>query len=578
MITKKFKSIISKTRNQMLLGFVLVMAIVLIIAQLSTFFSLSKQLKEDSEKYITTIIEQMEGRINAFLEEINNKTLELSLNQDVQDVLFKEKKDKEITLDDRLKIRNTFINVKTFTHMIRSINLYSLKQTIYPIENVKLSEKLNPDWIKKADRESGKLVWLGLDPNYPQDLVAIRQVRIVNDNYNKGGYLLIRVVKELLLFIEKDLSKFDSFLFYLIDKQNQVISSNNDTNLFSSTWLNKEFISLNNNMYFSVKREIEKTNWTLLILTPFSRITKGVSNLKNILLFAGITGTILFVILSIFLSSLITRPVRKMMTAMRHDVDGLLKFNPESYFNHEINELNKNYNKMVEKNNHLVKVVYEKELSKTKAEIEAIQAQINPHFLYNTLEAFYWTLVEREEDELSDLILSLSNLFRYTIKTDENDMIHLQKELNHIKRYLEIMKFRLGDRLDWDIKLEEKLSDVLIPKLTIQPLVENAIMHGIERKIDRGYVEINIKKYNQEFIKIMVKDNGKGINQSLLLKIKNCLSQDDYLDSSNSGIGLKNIKKRLQCNYGDKARLEIESKENKGTSVELIIPERRKKE
>ncbi len=571
MLTNHIKLFLSKTRNQMLIGFIIVMTIVLIIAQLSNYFILSRQLREDSRKYIKAIIGQMQVRLNDFLKEIDNETLELSLNRDIQEILYKSKFGEEISLREKFRIRDIFINFKTFSPMIKSIDLHSLNKTIYPIDNVKLSKKYNPNWLEKADKANGKLVWIGLDPIYPQDLVAVREVRIINDKYKKGGYILIRIVKELLLYIDKDLADFNDFLFYLIDSSGRVISTNNDKNLFRNDWLNKEFININNNRYFSMKQGIDRTNWTLIILSPFNRITEGTSNIIKILIIVGIIGTVLFIILSIFLSSLITRPIHKLISVMEHDSNGLLKPNPETYYNHEINELNSNYNKMVAENNHLVKVVYEKEISRTKAEIAAIQAQINPHFLYNTLEAFYWTLLEHEEEELSNLLLSLSSLFRYTINSGNDDgFIQLKAEIKHISRYLEIMRFRLGDRLEWDVNLPENYSALIIPKLTIQPLVENAIIHGIENKIGQGYIKVNVTNLSKNLIEIIVIDNGKGISKKKLLKIQDSLDSSVHLNSNN--IGLKNIHKRLQANYGDEAKLIILSKKNEGTKVKLIIP------
>ncbi|MFW5992059.1 MAG: hypothetical protein ACOCQN_02595, partial [Halanaerobiaceae bacterium] len=195
MIFEKIKYFISKTGNQMLIGFILVMTIVLLVAQLSTYFSLSRLLRKNSQKYATTIVEQLEGRLNTLLEEIDNRTLELSLDRQIQSILYSEKMGKGISLNQRLIARDIFTNVKRFSPMIKSINLYSLQQSVYPIENLKLSQRLKPEWLAEANEKSGKLVWLGLDPFHPQDLMAIRQVKIVNDKYKKGGYLLIRVVK-----------------------------------------------------------------------------------------------------------------------------------------------------------------------------------------------------------------------------------------------------------------------------------------------------------------------------------------------------------------------------------------------
>jgi len=154
---------------------------------------------------------------------------------------------------------------------------------------------------------------------------------------------------------------------------------------------------------------------------------------------------------------------------MKHAIEGELVTNPDTSSTLEIMELNHTFNQMVENTNYLIQVVYEKEIMRSRTELEALQAQINPHFLYNMLNALYWSLIEKEE--IAENVVAMSDLFRYTIShPKKDDWVTVGEELEQIERYMKLMKMRFGNRLIWRITAEEKILKVKIPKLIIQPL------------------------------------------------------------------------------------------------------------
>ncbi|MCM2531271.1 sensor histidine kinase [Neobacillus pocheonensis] len=249
---------------------------------------------------------------------------------------------------------------------------------------------------------------------------------------------------------------------------------------------------------------------------------------------------------------------------------------PEVTSSLEISELNKTYNKMVEKTNHLIQEVYEKELLRSRTELKALQAQINPHFLYNTLNALYWSLEEKGQEELAEIVITLSDLSRYTIGNSKTgEWVTICDELNHIDGYLQLIKMRLGDRLHWDISVPSEYMGVNIPKLIIQPLVENAILHGIEKTRKEGVVSITVEKQdNSSNLLITVKDNGPGIDSEALQELNLAIEHEGVSSFKGMGMALTNVNKRIKLYYAGSnlIRLRLNSEKGRGTMVMFEIP------
>ncbi|UOK63486.1 sensor histidine kinase [Paenibacillus sp. OVF10] len=280
----------------------------------------------------------------------------------------------------------------------------------------------------------------------------------------------------------------------LLDGAGEVVTSDLEINLDPKAILDSGSVVQNGEeSYIVVRQKSELTGWTLAVLTPLRETTEGVSILRTALLVSGAIGVVLFLIMSFFLSTMITRPLIRLMRAMRSAQPGAMRPNLMVSFTMEINELNDVYNQMVYRQNELTRVVHEKEVMQSRAELKALQSQINPHFLFNTLEAFYWSLEEKGDEEMARMVVAMSRLFRYIISSSQQDeWVTMADELEHAERYLQIMQMRLGERMQWEIQLSDTVRKVAIPKLLIQPLVENAILHGIESKLGPGKISIHV--------------------------------------------------------------------------------------
>ena len=226
-------------------------------------------------------------------------------------------------------------------------------------------------------------------------------------------------------------------------------------------------------------------------------------------------------------------------------------------------------------------LVYEKEILQSRAELKALQAQVNPHFLFNTMEVLYRSLRQRGDRELAEFVITLSEFFRYTISRNQRDeWVTLEEEISHIEKYLQIMRKRLGVRLSWQIRLPQQLACVPIPKLLVQPIVENAIVHGIEEKIGEGKVTIAAwRKTKEEEIIIEVADDGVGMNGQALEALSGSIHTGDVPSAKGSGFGLANVERRLRLSYRyppGTSSIQIDSREGEGTRVRITIPRERR--
>jgi two-component system, sensor histidine kinase YesM len=563
-------------RNQILAIFLLVMMIVLSIVSIMVYKQVGSLMKNNAESQIQQTAVEANGRMETLYKQIDTLSNQLVTNGTVQQLLLSLADGKKLDFANRQSLISVIRNFLAYSDGISSFELYSREgKRIYPFDDRKLSSRLDVRWISAADYEKGRLVWVGKDPNNKNYSLAIRRVSLMDRWYSSGGYLVVRIsndyfqVKENTTDIEKD-------YMMLLDRDLTPITSNDGMNIQRIIRNGYKTVKVDKKEYMIVKETSQLTGWTLVILKPTSFLLQGVSVVRTAILFSGAIGYIIFLISSIFLATLITRPIKNLTNTMKNAKMDELKPNPESSSSIELIELNQTYNQMVEKTNHLIQEVYEKELLRSRTELKALQAQIDPHFLYNTLNAFYWSLEGKGEDELGELVIAMSELFRYTIgKGKSDDWVTIRDELNHIERYLQLMKMRLGDRLIWDISIRIDLRDVRIPKLTIQPLVENAIMHGIENKRTQGIISIKIEEIKGSTnIRVTVEDNGSGMEAETLHDLKRVIENDGVSSFRKVGIALTNVNKRLQLYYEgfNLSGIQLYSELGKGTIVTFEIP------
>lgn len=223
---------------------------------------------------------------------------------------------------------------------------------------------------------------------------------------------------------------------------------------------------------------------------------------------------------------------------------------------------------MIDKINELLEQVTTEQIRLRKAEFELLQTQINPHFLYNTLDTIIWLAEAGKQREVVGMVGSLSEFFRASLNQGK-DIISIREELQHVKSYLEIQQVRYQDILKYEIQVPGELDKYLIPKITIQPIVENALYHGIKNKRGLGRIRVSGKKEEGGFA-IQVEDNGIGINEERLRQVRDKIQY--RTPAENDIYGLYNVNERIRLNFGEKFGISIESVYGEGTVVSIHLP------
>lgn len=319
----------------------------------------------------------------------------------------------------------------------------------------------------------------------------------------------------------------------------------------------------------------EFSRWRVVGKVFLEDINSYKEPLKNFFIVMIIIAMFIAVILAVILAAGILKPVKKLLQGMLAFQSGQLDIQVHVESEDELGILTSSFNRMTRRIKALVFENKKAERNKRKAELEALQAQINPHFLYNTLDSIIWMGEAGKSEEVVKMTSSLAKLFRISINKGD-EYITVKQELEHVRSYLVIQKMRYGEKLDYKISVDPQVEMYRMIKILLQPIVENAIYHGIKKLPSNGLIQIRVTKEEErieerieEYIHIEIEDNGMGMDEDILKKV---LRGEIEAGSKGSGVGVYNVNQRIKLCYGDGYGLEIKSVLFEGTTVILKLP------
>ena len=334
----------------------------------------------------------------------------------------------------------------------------------------------------------------------------------------------------------------------------------------------KSVVRLDGEEYLFANSGISTSNFYVLSLMPMRFVMQDVNRGMVLFLFLALFCLLFSLFASVFTASLVTKPVKKLIGAIRSAKSGNFKSKVNFIYQDEIGELGAEYNQMVDELNLLFTRVLNLEIRNRDSEIRAMQAQINPHFLYNTLDSIYLKALNANQ-EVADMIYSLSRILRLTLNRG-GDLTTVRDEKSFMENYLLLQKIRFKDRFDYEFRVDPSLLGRNIPKLVLQPFVENAIVHGLDSIGRRLHIVIE-GSCREGALDFAIRDNGCGIEPELLDRILNGSEKPD--EGQTRGFAIRNVKERLRLYYGASKdfRFGISSIPGEGTAVEIRIPEGR---
>ena len=361
---------------------------------------------------------------------------------------------------------------------------------------------------------------------------------------------------------------------YLMDKNGNIVYHPQQQLIYSDLKTeNTEHIAsledgsyVEGNVIYAVKT-LSNGQWRLVGVSFLQEfLTESLRQLGTILLLLAGLVLLATLIVSAVLSASLSRPLRELEASMEQFEENPDRFiyEPTQSGIREIRHLSNSFRELVLKFQQLMKTVREEEINLRKTELRALQAQINPHFLYNTLDSISWMCEQGKNAEAVEMVNALARLFRISISRG-HELIPIRSELMHAESYLEIQATRYKNQFTWSIDADEGCLDYLCNKITLQPIIENAIYHGINGLVDDGEILVSVREDGEDIL-FTVRDNGSGMTEEQI----SAIMQKEQSDRA--GIGIKNVNDRLKIYFGPAYGIQIESEPDEGTSVYIRMP------
>ena len=592
--------IVEKLRGHRIFYRLLVMFIFATLLPI-TFFSIwsyrknSQVIREKVYDSVNAVLDQFSNQINQKIEKIRNDSIEISYMSEVQDAVMNYKGYNNRELN-KLKINVTkeMSTKYAFDNIVAGITLYTLdgeKINVYgeSVYTINLSETYLEEFLPYLQEKGGKCVFRSVNEKDQEALANLKREAIIvgkaikqSNTGNTIGYMLLQINENNFSDIYAGMNKNMNARAFILDSEGTVISTVGDYadigELYPDKKIREQLLKANLELKEQQKldredivlmgRKMSKNDWKLFFLIPNSYLQTGLSGaLLNFIAISVICISIGIIVTFIFSYSIIL-PLNEVNKGLQQFEEGNLSISLSEKAHDEITALSIQFNHMAKKINGLLDKVKNDEKQKRKLEIQALQAQINPHFLANTLNTAAYIARMKREETIEILLNAIIELLRNSMKND--DSMHLIKdEIELIKQYITIQDYRLLGKFTVNIQIEPEIEKYSIPRFILQPVVENAIIHGVEPLDRRG--AISIRGYLQdEKILFVITDNGVGMEKEQVEKTLN--NRCNIEKGRFSGVGIGNVNSRMQLIFGEQYGLTIKSEKNMFTSVVISFP------
>ncbi|QYR19669.1 sensor histidine kinase [Paenibacillus sp. sptzw28] len=474
------------------------------------------------------------------------------------------------------KIRERMVYLGGLDKYVLSLHMFDYRNDEYVtgVKQITTSSERAAVIGKETALRQGGNTWIHPDKS-DGALSAARQIRSYDQlNLEALGMVAVRIDMSKLFADFAQGLRSDSAQFVIIDGEDAVYPEQPpvpvaELNSYMKSRQGYSFVSRGGKRYFLAYVPSGYTSWTYINVIPYDGIFEKIVNVKTTVFIIYSVLFLLAVLISIRFSKGITDPIERLNAKMKRVRTGNFEDFEEpddaSITMDEAGQLHRNFRMMVRRINDLIQENYVKQLAIKESDFKALQAQINPHFLYNTLETINWSAKMSRQPQISSMVESLGFLLRSSINLKE-PLIPLRHELEIVGNYITIQQYRFEERLDFQLDVPENLLDCPVPKLSLQPLVENAVNYGLEQMIDTCTIRIYASEHDGSMT-ITVGDNGPGMDENFLQ-----LLRSGKVKPQGSGVGLRNIDERIKLLFGEDFGLTVDSGKDRGTRVSLSLP------
>ena len=540
--------------------------------------NLVKQEQSNMRDYMSQAVLGMENKIDIY----NNLSDYIAYNQTISNVIGYRYDSSEYTSSFEVykELRDVvdplLSGVKYFNQDMDLLTIY-VDSDIVKHDNTiaPLSEVQNAEWKNKlSEKNDNEIYWFAEEA--ARKVYLVRRMPLLED-LKSEGYLYIEVDYDLLfdMFSQMESGKYGIVIFNEEGKEIYSFNSfNNDKYSLDAGTVygtinveeekpKKSYKIKSDNISYTIVKKETKQGWTAAIYKPDSVINTSIRSIISIVIIVSLVCIIISSVISTLISRKFVGTLENMTDNMKAVEAGDYEVKIHSDSVDEVGTLIRGFGNMVERINTLINEVYKGKLSQKEAEMKALQAQINPHFLYNSLSLINWKAIEAKQPDISKITLLLSKFYRTSLNKGKN-ITSIKDEISNIQSYIDIQLMMHDDGFDVEYDLAPDIMDYSIPNLLLQPLIENAIDHGIDMNTDRsGVIKVSGKMYEESKIMITVSDNGIGMPKE---------TADQILTGNSKGYGVKNVNERIKHFYGDEYGITVESTEGEGTDIIIRMP------
>ena len=579
-LSRHFKSIQSTIFTAVA---ILVLSAVLIVTAVSVKYT-DSAIFENSVLYTQTITKQINQNIDSYITYMDNIVSVISGSEDAQYYLFRESSDR----GHEKRLLEQFRIILKGRSDIKNIGLVcdegnSLFNTGYQTENPDL-DLSTQEWYKKAVESRGESILTSshvqhvIEGERPWVITMSRGIaNLVGSRASKGAVFIDLNYSAISELCDQN-SIGDKGYVFIVDQDGNIVYHPQQQQLYNELQTENIDAVMNaktdtvtvgkgeHEKIYTISRS-EKTGWTVVGCMNVAELLKGSRQAQRVYVVCAAGLIVLALILSRLLARNITYPIQRLRDSMKKVQTGEFPtIDLEVSSENEIGSLTKSFNVMTHRIQELMAQNIHEQEQKRKSELKALQSQINPHFLYNTLDSIIWMAEGKKNEEVVLMTASLARLLRQSI-SNEDELVSIGQEAEYARSYLTIQKMRYKDKLEFQIDISPAIFGVKIIKLVLQPIIENAIYHGLKYKDSKGFLIVRGYQEGEKAV-LEVEDNGVGMDEETLSHI----FEKHKVNYHSNGVGVYNVQKRLKLYYGEEYGIVYKSKKNEGTRAVITIP------
>ncbi|NQX62383.1 sensor histidine kinase [Paenibacillus qinlingensis] len=509
-------------------------------------------------------------RMEEKLREIDKLSISILSDPDVQADLKKMKMSPSTYegFDAANKLKRKLLTYHQTDFSVSSITILDLSGNLLStgINAASINDRNKDRYRQLANEQGGASVWVGGEEE-EETFYTVRDIREIADlNLERLGTLMIGIQASKVMYASSERhGNYDSMLM-VASGDKVLFTSNRDLPLPAARMNGSSIVEIDGKNYLSAQFTLTYTGWTFIHFIPYDAVFSHVKMMKNWLLGLYVFLAIVLLWLGMRFSLSMTRPLEALTQRISLVEKGNFALSEPLNIvkRDEFSILNRNFDKMTERLDVLIKENYVKQIQLKEAEYEALKSKVNPHFLYNTLDSIHWMAKGFGHTDMARMVKALGDMLRNAIR--QKEFVTLREELAHLHNYIMIQQIRFEERLVYCTDIADNALDLHLPWMIVQPIVENCLKYGVDAETGRCEISLTVKIQEDRLV-LTVQDKGPGIHTQLDKGIS-----DTGPDSDRTGIGLSNINERIQLWFGEAYGIAIERGHVQGAVIRVVLP------